>query len=187
MSTRLWTLLICGLSLNLSTFLSIYSRRLPKFWFPLFLNFLQMFKVTNRKTNFAVGTVTWVRTIDRTSSATQSLTWIGLLQGVENIVTIKCFSCSEFVSICSKSQLSNASCCHWLSFKLFILGSLAWKLKYRSLRWSVYMFRILVERTFLKKVSFTVKLVDSWGQEKITFPQVLSFSVSILSLLVERL
>ena len=43
-----------------------------------------------------------------------------------------------------------------------------------------YMLTAFVGAGFLKKLSMNAKFVDSGGQEKVTFSQVLSFSVSIL-------
>ena len=81
------------------------------------------------------------------------------------------------VSTCSECQLSNVTCCHQLELKWFLLGSFG-ELLIVQIVW--YMLRIFVGGGFLKKPSINAKFVDSEQQEKVTFSQVSSFSVSIL-------
>ena len=49
------------------------------------------------------------------------------------------------------------------------------------------MLTILIEREFLKRFSIDAKFVDSGAPEKVTFPQVSSFSVSVLYIFVVSL
>ena len=81
------------------------------------------------------------------------------------------------VSTYSECQLSNALSCHQVDVEWFQLDSFSELLNIQIV-W--YMLTIFVGGGFLKRLSINAKFVDSGGQEKVTFSQVATFSVSFL-------
>ena len=91
-------MLICDTSLNLPRYLSMYSRRLSKFWFYRLSNVLEIFEVMKKLADFFVETVLGIKIIAIRFSRSPSLTGRGALPSrTRKIVDKKCSPCRENV------------------------------------------------------------------------------------------
>ena len=86
---------MCDTSLNLPSFLSIYSWRSSKLWCSLSSSLLEIFKVTKRLVNSSIWTVKEIRIIASKFSITHNLTSWGPPSGIRKIVVLKCSPCKK--------------------------------------------------------------------------------------------